>query len=49
MKPPATAFSSVDLPDPLVPMTTTNEPSSIESVTPRSARTSFGVPALNVL
>ena len=26
---PATALSSVDLPEPLVPMTTTNEPSSM--------------------
>ena len=29
MNVPATAFSSVDLPDPFVPMTMTNEPSSI--------------------
>src|SRR4029450_6353840 len=47
--PPATAFNKVDLPDPLVPMTTTNEPSLIERSTPLSARTSFGVPPLNVL
>ena len=31
-KPPATAFSSVDLPEPFVPMTMTNEPSSIEQI-----------------
>ncbi len=48
-KVPATAFSSVDLPEPFVPMTMTNEPVSIVSVTPCSARTSFGVPGLNVL
>ena len=47
--PPATALSSVDFPDPFVPMTMTNEPSSTVRSTPRSARTSFGVPALKVL
>src|SRR4051794_22856323 len=45
---PATALSSVDFPEPFVPMTMTNDPSSICSDTPRSARTSFGVPAKNV-
>src|SRR3954468_11030332 len=45
---PATALSSVDFPEPFVPMTVTNEPSSICSDTPRRARTSFGVPAKNV-
>ncbi len=42
---PATQFSMVDLPDPLVPMTTTNDPSSTFRSTPASARTSLGVPA----
>src|ERR1051325_8891148 len=46
--PPATAFSSVDFPEPFVPMTMTNDPSSMSSDTPRRARTSFGVPAKNV-
>src|SRR5213080_370417 len=45
---PATALSSVDFPEPFVPITVTNEPSSICSDTPRSARTSFSVPAKNV-
>src|ERR1051325_7540808 len=45
---PATALSSVDFPEPFVPMTMTNEPSSISSETPRNARTSFGVPSKNV-
>ena len=45
---PATAFSNVDLPDPFVPMTMTNEPSSIRRSTPCRARTSFGVPAWKV-
>src|SRR5437763_14740372 len=45
---PATALSSVDFPEPFVPITVTNEPSSICSDTPRRARTSFGVPAKNV-
>src|SRR3954451_6369122 len=45
---PAAAFSSVDFPEPFVPMTVTNDPSSISSDTPRNARTSFGVPWKNV-
>src|SRR5205814_3366367 len=45
---PATALSSVDFPEPFVPITVTKEPSSICSDTPRSARTSFSVPAKNV-
>src|SRR5258706_13983290 len=48
MKLPATAFSSVDFPEPFVPMTMTNDPSSICSDTPLRARTSFGVPSKNV-
>ncbi len=46
---PATAFRSVDLPDPFVPITTTHEPSSIQRSTPCSALTSFKVPGLNVI
>ena len=46
---PATAFSSVDLPEPFVPMTMTNEPGSMVRLTPCSARTSFGVPGWKVL
>src|SRR3954454_21057168 len=46
---PATALSSVDFPEPFVPMTMTNEPSSMSSDTPRRERTSFGVPSKNVL
>src|ERR1044071_5370872 len=46
---PATALSKVDLPDPLVPITITQEPSSIVRSTPQSAVTSFDVPGLNVL
>src|SRR6188768_2385185 len=46
---PATALSSVDFPEPLVPMMRRNEPVSSRSETLRSARTSFGVPGLNVL
>src|SRR5262249_38403822 len=46
---PATEFSSVDFPDPFVPITITNEPSSISRSIPCSERTSFGVPGLNVL
>src|SRR5205085_7300742 len=46
---PATALRSVDFPEPLVPITMRNEPSSIDRLTPRSARTSFGVSAWNVL
>src|SRR5215470_10209028 len=46
---PAMAFRSVDFPDPLVPMTTTHDPSSIKTSTPRSERTSFRVPGLKVL
>src|SRR5207253_4417624 len=45
---PATAFNSVDFPEPFIPMTVTNDPSSICSDTPRNARTSFGVPSKNV-
>src|SRR5215510_9056926 len=48
-KEPATAFSSVDFPDPFDPMIMTNDLSSTSSPTPRSACSSFGVPALNVL
>src|SRR5438045_9581351 len=43
------ALSSVDFPEPLVPMTITKEPSSIEISTLCKERTSLGVPALNVL
>ncbi len=46
---PATAFSVVLLPEPLVPITTTKLPGSSVRSTPRSARTSSGVPGLNVL
>src|SRR5512140_3135432 len=46
---PATALSSVDLPEPLVPMTITNEPGSMCRFTSCRARTSFGVPGLKVL
>src|SRR5580765_1190476 len=46
---PATALSKVDLPDPLVPITITQEPSSMLRSTPQSAVTSFDVPGLNVL
>src|SRR5262245_59183055 len=49
MKLPATVLSIVDFPEPFVPMTMTNDPSSISSDTPRRARTSFGVPSKNVL
>src|SRR5258708_7383577 len=48
MKVPATAFSSVDLPDPLVPITIRNELAGSLSDTSVSALTSFGVPGLNV-
>ena len=48
-KVPATALSVVLLPDPLVPITTTKLPGSIVRSKPRKARTSSGVPALNVL
>src|ERR1044071_5658208 len=48
MKLPATALSSVDFPEPFVPITMTNDPSSIASDTPRSARTSLGVPSKKV-
>src|SRR5581483_10371756 len=43
------ALSSVVLPEPLVPTMMTNEPGSSVMLTLRSARTSFGVPAKNVL
>src|SRR5262245_23431087 len=46
---PATALSNVDFPDPLVPITITQEPSSIVRSIPQSAFTSFEVPGLNVL
>src|SRR5579862_5924198 len=46
---PATAFSKVDFPDPLVPITMTNEPSSIARSTPCKAFTSLGVCAKKVL
>ena len=46
---PATAFSRVDLPAPLPPMTVTKSPSASVSDTPRRARFSLMVPALNVL
>src|SRR5262245_18719721 len=45
---PATAFSSVDLPEPFVPITHTNEPRSSVRLTPCNARTSLGVPGKNV-
>src|SRR5438093_13704930 len=48
-KVPAIAFNNVDLPEPLVPITTTQEPSSMATSTPFSERTSFRVPGLNVL
>src|SRR5215471_4358866 len=48
MNVPATAFSKVDLPEPLVPMMIRNEPVSSRSETPRRARTSLGVPGLKV-
>src|SRR5262245_28290305 len=46
---PATALSNVDFPDPLVPITITQEPSSMLRSTPQSACTSLDVPGLNVL
>jgi hypothetical protein len=46
---PAMALRSVDLPDPFVPTTMTNDPSSTERSMPWSARSSFAVAALNVL
>src|SRR6478672_5458984 len=46
---PAMALSNVDLPEPFVPITITNDPSSIVRSTPCRDRTSFGVPALKVL
>src|SRR5690348_14595787 len=45
---PAIAFSNVDLPDPFVPITTTNDPPSSVRSTPCSDRTSLGPPGLNV-
>src|SRR4030095_15860884 len=48
-KEPATAFNSVDFPDPFVPMMMTNDPSWTFSPTSRSARSSLGVPALKIL
>src|SRR5262249_49921680 len=48
-KVPATALSRVDFPEPFVPIMRRKEPGSRRSETPRSARTSFGVPGLNVL
>ena len=49
MNVPATALSRVDLPEPFVPMMRRNEPRSSRSETSRNARTSLGVPGLNVL
>src|SRR4051812_11264330 len=46
---PATAFSSDDFPEPLVPRTMVNEPSPSSRFTPCNARTSFGVSGLKVL
>src|SRR3954453_17198211 len=48
-KVPATAFSSVDFPEPLVPMMMTQEPAVSSNVTPLRECTSFGVPGLKVL
>ena len=45
---PAMALSSVDLPDPLTPSTTTNAFASMVRSTPWSATCSFGVPGKNV-
>src|SRR4029434_4957131 len=45
---PAIAFSSVDFPEPFVPITITNEPSSMVRSTSCKDLTSLGVPALNV-
>src|SRR5688572_11220796 len=45
---PATALSSVDFPDPFVPMMIRNEPCGSSSDTSESARTSLTVPRLNV-
>src|SRR3989442_15008620 len=46
---PATAFRRVDFPEPLVPTTITNDPSSMVKSTPCRDRTSLGVPWLKVL
>src|SRR5260370_25044434 len=46
---PATALRKVDLPEPLVPMMITHEPGSRVRLTPRSERTSLGLPELKVL
>src|SRR5262245_30625211 len=46
---PAAALRNVDFPEPLVPMTMTNEPASIARSTPSSARTSLAVQAEKVL
>src|SRR6266849_3541333 len=48
-KAPATAFRRVDFPEPLVPTTITNDPSSMVKSTPCRDRTSLGVPTLKVL
>src|SRR5437016_703466 len=48
-KAPATAFRRVDFPEPLVPTTITNDPSSMVKSTPCRDRTSLGVPWLKVL
>src|SRR6266478_2914560 len=45
---PATAFSRVDFPEPLVPMMITQEPAASSWFTPRRERISLGVPELNV-
>ncbi len=46
---PATALRSVDLPDPLDPMTLTNWPAGRERSTPLSATISLAVPAKKTL
>src|SRR6266851_7950970 len=46
---PATALRKVDFPEPLVPMMITHEPGSRVRLTPRSERTSLGLPELKVL
>src|SRR5690625_6580542 len=46
---PEIAFNSVDFPAPLEPITVTNCPFGIETLIPRNARVSIGVPGLNVM
>src|SRR5262245_9637822 len=48
MKAPAIALSRVDFPEPLVPMTTTQAPSSTARSTPLRAGTSLGLCGLKV-